>query len=300
MALIEVIRRDMKTGQVIEQVIEDTTKFVNSEGIEVIHKGKINSSFTYKTGRKFSFIKDEAARELMLKLEFKDIGYLVQLSTYADYDGILLPSVRAKKPLVSWADFQKVLGMTRAEYAKAVVQRLLIAEALIEIEVELQGVRYNSYKISPNFFLRGSIPKKDRKAVTKSYSKGMRAVYSENKQASTGWLAILLPFLDKETNILIKNPAKLATEDGVPLSLQEIADNTGISKQIVAKRIREMKVVGFPVFETIITEGSKIKYKVNPLVANKMSLEVEQSAIKEFCMRGNTEDILEVLGVSVN
>lgn len=300
MPITDIMGVVQETGEMIKLGEEDIARYRDSSGILTHHHEakKENRWQKRADGREFSFSQDTSIRPLMASLSVADIGRLAFLSTYARYDGILWTSRVASKPISTPKEIQNILGLSKVSYAEALIQKALVCGILETATYKKEGEDVGCFVLNNNVFFKGRIPSKLRGKCTKQYLTGIRKVYQENTAGDTGWLVTLLPFLDKDTNILVNNPLRPLEEKANPMSLQDLADVTGSSKQLISRRLNNMKICNYPVFECIRTEGKYTKYKMNPLVANKMSKDAEDAAIQEFSMRGNSEELFKELGVN--
>ncbi len=277
---------DEATGELISEERKERERITFPDGsLRIHHLSERKFGQEYKKGNKFNFIVDQSIRGLMQKLSLKEIGYLTVLSTYENYDGVLFLTERAKKPM-GVSEIRKAINVSRNEIARDIIDKLVNLDALKIIEVEKKGVFYSAYMISDDFFFKGRLKRLHRGQVTKQFTTRMREVYSENGAASTGWLSLLMQYLDDE-NFLISNINRSPFDEPVAMSQQDIADVTGVSKAMVNHRLRNMMIQGYSVWEATTTKETGTRYRLNPLVANKMPEDTFDTILNNFILKSS-------------
>ena len=121
------------------------------------------------------------------------------------------------------------------------------------------------YYINPNIVLNGDI--KLRAGYTRVMIEGFNELYIAEKDKTTlGYFLELIPFINKENNILCHNPWEKELEKIIPMPLSDIANILGVAQNNsirLRNRLLKLKIKGMSTFG-IFNRGDVKIFVVNP------------------------------------
>lgn len=183
-------------------------------------------------------------------------GYLLVLSTYITYDGLIVNNERDDTPM-SQARMLKTLQLRES-------QRSTLTDFLsVCVDYGIMRRESDGYYISEGFHTKGS-PASDR--VVRSYITKLREMASENKPEQLGFIYKLLPYIHKTSNMLCENPNELQPSKVRKLNRKRLAELAGVSPDYVTQLTRRMTYNGKSVFAKITTPTDGTFYMLNPAI----------------------------------
>lgn len=183
-------------------------------------------------------------------------GYLLVLSTYITYDGLIVNNERDASPM-NQAGMLKALQLRES-------QRSTLTDFLAQcIDHGIMRRDSNGYYIADGFHVRGN-PPNDR--VVRSYITKLREMASENKPEQLGFIYKLLPYIHKTSNMLCENPNELQPSKVRKLNRKRLAELAGVSPVYVTQLTRRMTFKGKSVFAKITTATDGTFYMLNPSI----------------------------------
>ncbi len=200
-----------------------------------------------------------------------NLGHALYLSSFMHYDNILYAQERNKIPLA--ADGVTELLKVSKRSAMKVIASLQEAGLLSAEIKEVGGKQYNCYKLNDTYFYRGAFNKKDGNYnhTAKAFNAVIQQLYLENNAATLAFIAKMLPFLDKQTNIICLNPNRDIDYDVLlHMKLDDAAKIAGISRQAAANIVNKAKYHGIWAFAKVIT-GKTVRYKLNPEISTRQA-----------------------------
>lgn len=183
-------------------------------------------------------------------------GYLLVLSTYITYEGLIVKSERDLTPMAQ-VDMLKALSL-RESQRSTLTDFLTVCIDFGIIRKESEG-----YFIADGFHTKGT-PPNDR--VVRSYITKLREMASENKPEQIGFIYKLLPAIHKTTNMLCDNPNELQPSKVRKLNRKELAEMAGVSPTYVTTLTGKMTYKGKSVFAKITTPTDGTFYMLNPAI----------------------------------
>jgi len=183
-------------------------------------------------------------------------GYLLVLSTYITYEGLIVKSERDLTPMTQ-IDMLKALSLRES-------QRSTLTDFLtVCIDFGIIRKKSEGYYIADGFHTKGT-PPSDR--VVRSYITKLREMASENKPEQIGFIYKLLPYIHKTTNMLCDNPNELHPSKVRKLNRKELAEIAGVNVSYVSRATTTMIYNGKSVFAKITTPTDGTFYMLNPAI----------------------------------
>ncbi len=281
---------DTETG-VIERELKAGDRIISNEQAEAYReiqerKQSRGKSFTFGDMDSIREIKEDVrmAKELKDKtaLSCIELGYLLVLQTYTNFDGILYESSQAMKPM-NRVSIGRVLGIKKSNTVTQLVDKLLENELLIEVEEPLEnGKTAKGFKVNEKYHFKG---KSKNRNVVKVFSTKVREAYGELKPADLGLLYMILPYISYETNVLCHNPYEQDARKIEAMSIDDLVKITGYSLAELKRKITNMKFGEYTVFSKT-TKNRKVHFTVNPLVFYRKEGEAPQALVNTFLIQG--------------
>lgn len=183
-------------------------------------------------------------------------GYLLVLSTYITYEGLIVKSERDLTPMTQ-VDMLKALSLRES-------QRSTLTDFLtVCIDYGIIRKESEGYFIADGFHTKGT-PPNDR--VVRSYITKLREMASENKPEQIGFIYKLLPAIHKTSNMLCENPNELQPSKVRKLNRKMLAEMAGVTPDYVTQLTRRMTYNGKSVFAKITTPTDGTFYMLNPSI----------------------------------
>lgn len=222
--------------------------------------------------RTFLNVRISAFPELATKLSCPLLGHAVMLATFMKYNAMLYRYENSSYPMTR-EELAEVMQVSQRTLSRTLNQ-LKNFNILTEVTVSKGGKRIQAFKMNSAYFFRGSRPIAGRVGVTaKLFTDTMRQLYQQNGAAKTGFFCKLLPYLDKETNIICANPRRdTGTEHAKPLGVSDIAEMTGVSVSNVSDYLRSIKYgnkFAFAKLSAGAGSGRKLLFIMSPELASR-------------------------------
>lgn len=201
-------------------------------------KKKQNINKLYKNYGKFLWGIYNISQTMLPDIKGSYITRLMFLATYINYDGYL--SDHKNVPL-SKTQMRTLLNISEREFTnfyKCLSEKKLISE------------KKDKYCINTDMFKRGSLSPvdlailaKDEKYVTRIYINAIRSLYSKSTLKShktLGYLFQVIPFVNRDYNIVCSNPLESDLENIIKLSLGDFADIIGYDKSHISRLCNQL------------------------------------------------------------
>ena len=237
---------NLETGAVKEYTDEDglrcSTKSSRAKGrkyFENIQKEDLFSLHNKELGG-FIFTIYEIGKEFNKHDEVltqSDLTRLVFISTYANFDGVLMET---QKTVMRKKKLQELTALSRSRFQE-LYSKLLKLEILLEQDGRIL--------MNEAYFFKGPIKDHDvgiADSCTRIYINTVRDLYSCTPTKSHKVLGVLfrmIPFLNIEFNIICHNPAERIADEVKPMVLGELADKLGYSCESVGKLKKELQSI---------------------------------------------------------
>lgn len=225
--------------------VEAKAKYAAAQ--EAIENGGRSASFVFNVMDNMGYVGNV--------LTSAQCGYLLVLSTYINYDGLLVTSERGNP-------------MTRADMLTALKlresQRSTLSDFLTTcINYGIIREEYDGFAISSGFHFRG---KMEEVNVAQSVITKLREMASENKPEHLGFIYKLIPYINKYSNSICANPNEQIPSRRQKLNRKQVAEVTGVSPTQVSRIISTMTYEGKSVFAKVSTATEGTFYMLNPTI----------------------------------
>lgn len=216
-------------------------------------------------GRKRSFVwnRMETINEVTESLTPAQCGHLLVLTSFINYEGLLIKSENSKEPM-NTADMRKALRLEGSK--ESTFYDFLTACKRVGIIVEKGGLFY----VNERFHFRG---KTEGDRVVKSYITRLREMSKEISAHNIGILYRLIPYVHVESNILCANPDEKIPKLIRKLNRKELAELTGLSPGTISRVTGRLIFEGHPVFANIRTATDGAYYMLNPSIFERKERE---------------------------
>lgn len=200
-----------------------------------------------------------------LEIPLQDIPKLMYLSSYLNYENVLMVNQRNK---MTKSNMKELLMLSRNQFSKFF--NLIIEK---EILIEEKNDKQKYYKLNENIFKKGEITTDSMK--TKMYINSVRFLYENTNTRMHSNLAIvfqLIPYVHKELNIICKNPYTDNRELINPFNINDICNALNINTDGVnAKNITRVKK---QLYSLILEDGTRVirSYRVDTNKTDKWVL----------------------------
>lgn len=265
--LVRVIQADLETAEILAEDVqyfrrkrepyESKCTFWKKEGDD-------RTFFNTRMENWEQFINSNAISNAL-------VGHALYLATYMHYDNIIYHNERDKYP-ANAEGIAEIMGLSKRSATK--ILKDLQAAGLITVETkEVLDKQFTCYKLNDTYFYRGQFVKDGGKYnhTTKAFNLVIQQLYLENNAATLAFIAKMLPFLDKETNILAVNQHRDINFEALQhMKLEDAAKIAGISRQAASNIINKAKYHGIWAIAKIIT-GKTVRYKLNPDIATRQA-----------------------------
>lgn len=255
---------DSETGELV-QVEQFRHSVMHTErNITVFYKKSEDDPRTFLNVRLAAF------PVLVDKLSCPLLGHAVVLASFMKYDGCLYQYESSRYPLEK-KELAEAMGVSQRTLSRTLTQ-LKANDVLHEVALTIYGRECKAFKMNPVFFYRGKYERKGKAGTTaKVFAETIRQLYTESGAAKTGFFCKLLPYLDKELNVICRNPNRNPEyELAKPLGVVEISEVTGIAVGRVTDYLRSMSYENKCAFAKLSAgagTGRKLLIILNPELA---------------------------------
>lgn len=268
---------ELEVGKYYKRVIlDDTTgEVVHAEQFRhsVMHTERNITVFYRKNEadpRTFLNVRLSAFPILADKLSCPLLGHAVMLASFMKYDGCLYQHENSRYP-VEKNELAEAMGVSLRTLSRAINQ-LKANDILQEVTLPIYGKECKAFKMNPDFFYRGKYERKKNSGKTaKLFLETVQCLYKENGAAQTGFFCKLLPYLDKELNVICSNPNRNNKfELAIPLGVEEIAEVTGTAVGNVSQYLSRMRYENKFAFAKLSAgagTGRKVLFIMSPELA---------------------------------
>jgi hypothetical protein len=236
------------------------------EGDQVIRKGQRDAYRKLKEREErranaptFTFTNMEQIAKVTKEIDPTQLGYLLFLQTFIDYDTNTLVQGRNKRPMTR-QDMMAAMKVTKDTFRAfyGVMERYSII-------MEVDG----RFVINDAYHFRGSA---SGRCVVKIYNIRTRKLYqsirSVRKVKQLGYLYRLLPYIHMRDNIICSNPYEKRPENIQAMNKGDISKALGIDVTTTTRLIRSLTIDDMHVMAEVI-RGRERLYMVNPLICSR-------------------------------
>lgn len=167
------------------------------------------------TKEKFFFIRSDTEFEF---LSAATLTRLIFLGTYCNYDGVLMLSER--QPML-YSDLSKILNL-----GKTATNNFWNEASPQYITADTNGYLH----LDDIFFHRGRMKRKQCNPYQQFYHKGVRKLYNvvnSRKHKQLGYIFLMLPFINREYNLLCHNPYETDIDKVELMSIADFCNRIG-------------------------------------------------------------------------
>lgn len=204
---------------------------------------------------KFFFNGMERLDYVIEALTTAQCGYLLVLSSYIDYDGLIIRTENDPTPM-STEDMQRVLSITPAR--SSTFYDFLSACTSYGIITDSGDGRYY---VTRRFHFRG---KTDGERVVMTIIARLREMFKEISAHDIGLLYRLIPYIHIDSNMLCANPEEKSPKHVRKFNRKELAEVLGVSPALISRATGRMIYRGKSVFARITTATDGTYYMLNP------------------------------------
>lgn len=278
---------DIETGQLYEDVAVVRT----NKQLKIIDNEKRLKAFKESQGtvkQQFSFSYQKKIQEVYNKMDLtlKQIGYMVILSAYTDYDNMLKLTPESNVPMTK-KELGAVLNISRNVTIDKLLRDLIKGNVLTVKTVKRYGKEHEAYFLSRDiFFKNNAAEKKKVKGTVRTFDESIKAVYAEGntKPADIGFIWITLQYVNIHHNFLTHNVDEADPSKDEKITILELSKLLGLDEKETRARISGTKFNGMYVYSRI-TVGRSKTIKMNPLVANRQKGIPDLSSYVEFKLK---------------
>lgn len=225
--------RELGYGTFIPKELLDKRKefFKKQEEIKII-----NAKF--RSYGNFTWLEFKYGEELFPNMKLGHIARLLYLSTFITYDGILKTSNHA---YMTKANMNKLLKLSAKQFYE-------FYNEMVNKKIIIENTEENCLLLNKDLFFKGTIEDKSTyDNLIRLNHKTIRELYVNipiSKHKTLGYIFKLIPYVNKEHNILCKNPLE-ADIDRLELlnKTSDIAKICNYSKSKAKRLYEEMKEI---------------------------------------------------------
>lgn len=259
---------DTRTGEIVTELSLEENVVINKDAAQKAQEEKeqrLNEHYKRRSAMEFVWVLYQASTGLATTLSAKYVAMLFYLATYYQYSGGLGTGKKGidKKQLPK---LLQVSEKTAYRFWNA-VQSAGIGEE------DPNG----NLLLNKRYFLKGNLPTKKKLAVMASdntyvargYIKSIRHLYETAEPGARnylGYLFLLLPFVNREYNIVCHNPLETDMSKIQPMSVGEVCLALGYDTDNSSRLMRELLELKFTAYDK--TQGA-IRYVVTSNVSDK-------------------------------
>lgn len=214
--------------------------------------------------RAFMWNRMEHVTEIAEKLTPAQCGHFLVLSSFINYDGLLVKSENNSEAM-STSDMQRVLRLDGSKSSTFYD----FMDACESNGIILERER-GHYYVNPRYHFRG---KTEGDRVVKAYITRLREMSSEISAHNIGILYRMIPYVHVDTNILCANPDEKIPKLIRKLNRKELAQLTGLSVGTISRVTGRLIFEGSPVFANIRTATDGAYYMLNPSIFERKERE---------------------------
>ncbi|MBM7691144.1 hypothetical protein JOC77_000549 [Peribacillus deserti] len=258
---------DIETGEIIE-----VASYRTEAQQRAYQEHKKRESLISKSDAPFLFTQMDAIEGGLAKLNNKDLGYFLVMQTYIDYKNMLKVSADSKMPMTT-LELQDVLKIKSDNTLRGLLKRLKDKGIVYQEKVELYGKSHKAYFISDEYCFRkgsgGANSKIKTDGAVKVFMDTLQAVYAQEEiqPADIGFMYKTIPFIHYDSNMLAVNPSEREYSQVKHLTIKDLADAVGLSREKTAIKLASIVWDNKFVFARIKTGYAKeYQIKVNPFV----------------------------------
>lgn len=253
---------DLNTGTLLGQFEEGAS--IISKKQKDYYQMKLQQTEAQKDYGPFTWMLYNCGQEIFKDLTASTITRLMYMSTFLGYDGFL---VYDNKKTLKKDALKKKLGVSNQEFSSFWKETAVDNNIVYEDNTRI----YMNKKI----FLKGVLPKEISKNhdVIKLAANGVRTLYenvdSVRSHKNLSYLFRMIPFLNKEWNILSKNPNEKEREFIEYMTMSEFCDEIGYNKSHARRLVNSLSGIRFGgqpalLYVTLDFAINKTKIVMNP------------------------------------
>lgn len=275
------INTNPETGEIIEVV-----PWIKRRELE-FYENKAVQYAERADKRSFFNVKLEAWTQLR-GIQNRTLGYAIVLSSYMHYDNVIFPQKHSKVP-ISEEELYSLLEISSST-SRRVLNDLKQHGLLESVVITVKGKEYSAMKMSEEFFYRGKHSENGEEKTIKTFNDTIQELYFEHGASGVAFIAKLLPYIDKISNLIVRNPFRNPNiEPPINLRVVDIAEVTNLSVKQTSKHLRELKYEDISAFSRI-RAGNNVMFRLNPEIATKVAGITSEAVLAEFISQENREE----------
>jgi len=184
------------------------------------------------------------------------IGYLMILQCYIDYDGKLVKSQKDKTPLKT-GDFLKVLGLVGKESTFKDFRKKCLEKGIM-----LYNGEEKTYSINQKYIFKGAF---NGMEVVSIVTKEMKEISESLKPTDLAILFKLQKYVHFESMALVKDPYERDINKVETLKAKDLVEILGVSQNYIYSRLPKLIYNGQALIAQV-KAGRKKSYMLNPNV----------------------------------
>lgn len=188
-------------------------------------------------------------------------GYLLVLSSYIDFDGLIIRSENDKSPMTP-SDMQRALKASHSTFYD-------FLDNCVSHGIITDGGDGRFY-VTRQFHFRG---KTEGERVVKTIIAKLREMYTEVSAHDIGLLYRMIPYIHVDSNMLCANPEEKSPKHVRKLNRKQLAEVVGVSPALISRATARMTYRGKSVFAKITTATDGTYYMLNPQVFRRNTRE---------------------------
>ncbi|MBO0602714.1 hypothetical protein I2483_13685 [Sporosarcina sp. E16_3] len=215
---------------------------------------------------KFFFNGMERLDYVIEALTSAQCGYLLVLSSYIDFGGLIVKSENDKVPM-STTDMQRVLKITKTQqssfydFLDACLSHGIITDS-----------GDGRFYVTKQFHFRG---KTEGDRVVMTMITKLREMYAEVSAHDIGLLYRLIPYIHKDSNMLCANPEENSPKHVRKFNRKQLAEAIGVSPELISRATGRMVYRGKSVFAKVTTATDGTYYMLNPQVFRRSNVDYD-------------------------
>ena len=263
-----IFQEDIRTGELVNELSLEENEVVNkAEARKKKEELEQRAKEYYKrrSPMEFVWVLYELSTNLMEELSAKYVAMLFYLATYYQYGGGLSTG---KKPI----------------YKKQLPELLRVSEktayrfwtAILHAGIGIEAAN-GELSLDEKCFQKGALPAKKKLAamagediyMARGYIKSIRHLYETAEPGARnylGYLFQLLPFVNREYNIVCHNPLEAELDKIQPMNFGEVCTALGYDAENSSRLLRELLKLKFTAYGK--TQGC-VRYVITDSVSNR-------------------------------
>ena len=289
---VRIFQEDIRTGELVNELSLEENYVVNiEEEKRAKERREVKSRQYYKRRSPMPFVWSvyKLSTRLLEELPGKYVAMLFYLATFDGYGGYL---TTGKKPVLR-KQLPKILSVTETTAYRFWKSLFKAGIATEDAEGKLS--------LNEEYFQIGSLERKtvavlkeQEMYLSRAYVKSIRDLYEASQPGTRnclGHLFQILPFVNREYNIVCYNPLETELEKIRPMSFGEVCEAIGYDTENASRLLRELLKLKFMVNGK--TQGA-VRYVITNNLSDRRTYEIFINPYVFYA--GSHQKEVEVLG----